>query len=602
MKDPENSMIQFEILANFEFMPPLIGYLSRDVYTFFKTNKPLDNTTEKKIREVSNKILLDRYSQWTSITKSPVQAFKELYLRSNLRYEIGRTGSLKSLYIFGFLAGIILLIAIINYVNLLTSQSEYRNKEVGIRKVTGASKRKIRRQFLSESIILTLIALMISFVFAEFLIYLLNGKLNMDLSLINQSNFFIFLIYLVTAVVIGIISGIYPSFIMAQYSPLKVIKGIFIANGNSNFLKIVLVIIQFSISTFLIIAIFIFSSQIQFLKNKELGFNEKNLIVLSEVTKELNQNYENIRNELLSYHHIRNVSGAISFPGIGRSGQGIRKRSDDPKKVISIEENRVQDYYIETIGAEILKGRYFDPEFDDNQSIIINETAAKLLNVDNPIGLEVITNRESVVVGVVKDYHYGSIAREIGPLYLSNYSDEFYYFIIRVDQKDRLGTVQYIQKLVMKYDPDYYWNYFFLDDMFSNMYRGEERLYSMIFFGSGIAIILSILGLFALTSYTVSRRFKEVGIRKTFGASVGDVVFKLNKDIIRWVLLTNIIAWPSAYLIMDNWLQNYPYRVEINWFYFILASCISLLIAWLTISVQALKAARMNPVDAIRYE
>lgn len=602
MQDPEKSIINFELLANFEFMPPLKSYLSRDVYTFFKTREPLHKTTERTIREVSNKILLDRYSQWASAAISPVQPLKDLYLRSNLRYEVGRTGSLRNLYIFGFLAGIILLIAIINYVNLLTSRSEYRNKEVGIRKVVGADKNRIRRQFLGESIILTIIALLISFVFAEFLVYLVNDKLNMDLSLLKQSSFIIFILFFLFSITIGILSGVYPSFIMAQYSPLKVIKGILSADGNSNLLKIVLVIIQFSISTFLIISIFIFNSQIRFLKSKELGFNEENLIVLREVTEKLNLNYDNIRNDLLAYHHIQNVSGAQSYPGIGRSGQAIRKKTDDPKKAIGIEENRVQDHYLETMQIELVKGRSFNPDFDDNQSIIINETAAKLLNVENPIGLEVYTNRESVVIGVMKDYHYSSIARKIGPLYLSNYADNFNNYVIRIDSEDRLGTVQYIQKIVMKYDPDYYWNYFFLEDMFSNMYRGEERLYSMIFFGSGIAIILSILGLFALTSYTVSRRFKEIGIRKTFGASVKNIVNKLNHDIIKWVLITNIVAWPVAYLVMTNWLQNYPYRVDINWAYFILASAISLFIAWLTISFQAIKAARMNPVDAIRYE
>ena len=216
--------------------------------------------------------------------------------------------------------------------------------------------------------------------------------------------------------------------------------------------------------------------------------------------------------------------------------------------------------------------------------------------------MEVIINRESVIIGVVKDYHFYSTTEELRPLYLSNYVDWFNNIEIRMNPEDKLRTIQYVKDIIMKYDPDYYWNYFFIDDMLSNKYKVEERLFAMIFWGSGIALMLSVLGLFALTSYTVSKKFKEIGIRKTFGASVNNIIYKLNRDIIRWVLFTNIIAWSVAYFVMKDWLQNYPYRVDINWMFFVAASIISLFIAVIAISFQAVKAARMNPVDAIRYE
>lgn len=602
MEDPKNSMITFDLIANFDFKKPFKEYLRLDVFTFFKTKDYLTKDVEAKIRKVSDKIILNEFSEWTKVVNSPVQPLKDLYLKSNLSREVGRTGSVKTLYIFGFLAGIILLIAVINYVNLLTSRSEYRNKEVGIRKVAGADKTKLKIQFLAESIMISLLALLIAFVIAEFITYLVNGKLNLNLSLFEQSNVWLFILYFAITILIGIISGIYPAFVMSAYNPLKVIKGIFDTKGNSNFLKIVLVIVQFSISTFLIIAIFIFNSQIQYLKKKSLGFDEENLIVLSECTESLNKSYESIRQELNNYHHIQKVSASQSIPGWGRSGQTIRKKTDDPNKVIAIAENRVQDFYTETMGIEILKGRSFDPAFDDSRSIVINETAAKLLNVDNPIGLEVISNREFIVIGVVKDYHFYATTEELGPLYLSNYREWFNNIVIRIDPEDKLGSIMYIKDVIMKYDPNYYWNYFFIDDMFENEYKVEDRLFTMIFWASGIALLLSILGLFALTSYTVSKKFKEIGIRKTFGASIKSIIYKLNMDIIRWVLFTNIISWPVAYFVMNNWLQNYPYKVDINWGYFVLASVISLLIALITISFQAIKAARMNPVDAIRYE
>ncbi|OFX89379.1 MAG: hypothetical protein A2W99_13870 [Bacteroidetes bacterium GWF2_33_16] len=602
MEDPQNTTINFQMLANFEFTTPFIEYLRLDVVTFFRTKDHLSKEAESKIRKVSDKIILESFKEWTNKVNSPIQPLKDLYLRSDLGYELGGIGSLRTLYIFGFLAGIILLIAVINYVNLLTSRSEQRNKEVGIRKVIGADKLRLKKQFLGESVLLSIFALLLGFVLAEFFVFIVNSKLNMELSLFKQGNMMIFIFYILAAVLIGLISGIYPAFVMARYSPLKVIKGIFDADGNSNFLKILLVIIQFSISTFLLISIFIFNSQIKYLKSKELGFDEKNLVVFSECTNKIQSSYQSIRNDLISYRHIKSVSASQSIPGWGRSGQSIRKTTDDSKLAIACAENRVQVFYPETMGIEIIKGRSFDPNLDENKSIIINETAAKLLNTENPIGLEVITNRESVVIGVAKDYHFDATTEKIQPLYLSNYVDWFYNIQVRIDPEDKLNTIAYIKDVIMKYDPNYFWNYFFIDDMLKNQYKLEDRLFTMIIWGSTIALILSVLGLFALTSFTVSKRFKEIGIRKTFGASVNNVIYKLNRDIIRWVVLTNIIAWPAAYFVMRNWLQNYPYRIDLNWSHFIAASIISLIIALGTISFQSYKAARMNPVDAIRYE
>jgi putative ABC transport system permease protein len=602
MENPVNSTIEFDIIASFNFQKDLTKYLRLDAHTFFRTKIHLSSETEKKIRKISDKIIQEEFGERVQSVNSPIQSIDEIYLKSKLSSELGRTGSLKILYLFGSLAFIILLIAVVNYVNLLTSGSEFRNKEVGIRKVVGAVKSKLRLQFLIESAVLSLFSLIIAFVIAEFFIYLVNGKLHLHLSLFKQSKLWVFSIYVVVTIFIGVLSGTYPAFVLSKYNALKVIKGIFEAEGKSNLLKILLVIVQFSISTFLIIAIFIFNSQIKYLKSKDLGFNEKNLLVLPLCTDQLNKSYESIRNEMISYHHIENVSASQSIPGKLRSGQYITKKNDISAKSIDIAENRVQDYYTETVGIEIIKGRSFDPSFDDRNSIVINETAAKLLDVDDPIGMEVETNRESVIIGVFKDYHYFATTEELQALYLSNYRPTFNNIVIRISPDDKLSTIRYIKDLIMNYDPNYYWDYNFIDDMFADMYKAEERLFAMIYWGSGLALLLSILGLFALTSYTVSKKFKEVGIRKTFGASVYNIIYKLNMDIIRWVLFTNVIAWPSAYFVMKNWLHNYPYKVEVYWGHFVLASIISFLIALFTISIQATKAARMNPVDAIRYE
>ncbi|MCG8411760.1 MAG: ABC transporter permease [Bacteroidales bacterium] len=606
MENPKNTTIRFDALANFKFRKGLEENLRLDVFTFFRTKDYMSPKVESKIRAISDKILSDSFNDLKAKISSPIQAFSQLYLRSNIGHEFGGIGSIKTLFIFGFLALIILIIAIINYVNLLISQSEHRNKEVGIRKVVGAEQEKLKTQFLTESVLLSIFSLLLAFVFAEFFIHIINKKLNIYLSLFRQGNLALFAFYFVITIFIGIISGIYPTFVLSKYNPVKVIRGIFDAEGNSNFLKILLVIIQFTISTFLIIAIFVFSSQIKYLKNKDLGFKPENKMVISGSNEIIQKNYTSIRHELLANPRIKKVTASQSMPGLDRRGQSIRKKTDDPSKQAPIQENRVQDHFIETLGLEIVKGRSFDPKFDDSRSIIINETAAKQLNVENPIGLEVVievlTNRESVIVGVVKDYHFMSAKNKIDPLFLSNYTDWFYYIILEIDPDNKQETIQYVKNVVTKFDPNYYWNYHFIEDRFAKLYRIEDRLFTLITYGSGIALLLSILGLFALTSYTVSKRFKEIGIRKTFGASISNIVNKLNKDIIKWVLLTNLLAWPLAYYTMNNWLQNYPYHVKLNWIHFVLASAISFLVALITISVQAFKAARMNPVDAIKCE
>ncbi|NOQ25539.1 MAG: FtsX-like permease family protein [Bacteroidales bacterium] len=602
MEDVEKSMIDFDLLANYDFNQVFKESVNLDAFTFFKLRNIMTDGVKLKIQSVSNRVTSESFGDWADEVTSPIQPLSELYLKSNLRWEIGKTGSIRTIYIYGFLALIILLIAVINYINLLTSRSEYRNKEVGIRKVVGANKSKLRLQYLSESVITSVVALLIGFVITEFFIFLVNKNLNLDLKLFDTNNTIVFILCIIVTISIGLISGIYPAFVLSSYNPIKVIKGVSEKSSNSNFLKVLLVIIQFSISTLLIISIFIFNSQIHFLKNKDLGFDKNNLMILTGCTEKLQQNFESIRHDLLAYHQIKDVSASQSYPGKGRSGQSIRKLSDNLNERIAIAENRVQDFYTETVGIEIIKGRTFNPEFNDDRSILINETAANMLNLSDPIGVEVMTNREFVIIGVMKDYHFYATTKELKPLYLSNYANQVRNIEIRINPNDKSATIKYVKDIIQKYDPDYYWDHFFIDDMLRNQYKVEDSLFTMIFWGSGIALILSILGLFALTSYTVSKKFKEIGIRKTFGASVNSIVNKLNRDIIRWVLFTNIIAWPVAYIVMKNWLQNYPYKVDIYWGYFVLVSFISLVIAILTISFQAVKAARMNPVDAIRYE
>jgi len=599
---PHQSIIQFDILTPFTYRKELLNWLALDVHTYFTLSGELNQSTIDKIEKASNSALMERFGKWIVSCSAPILPFNEMYLYSTMDWEVGKTGNLKNLKLFSGLALLILLIAIVNYINLLTSRSEYRGKEVGVRKINGAAKNGVRIQFLAESAIVSIIALLFSFVLAESIVQLINKSMQINLGLLKQSTGLHYLVYFTIASLIGVLAGTYPAFVMTRFQPIKIIKGIFQAEGKSNQLKIALVMVQFSISTLLIIGILTMSDQIYFMKNKDMGFDADNLMIVDNMDKEFYENYDNIRNELLQHHHIKEVAGGQSVPGESRSGQSIRKHTDGDEESFGIQENRVKKEYIKTLGIEIIQGRDFNPDLDENRSIIINETAAKKLGVPNPVGLEVVTNRNSVIIGVMKDYHYFSAGEEIMPLYLSNYRKSFNKICIRVDRDDRPNTIRFVEKTLKKYKADLFWQYYFLDDNLKNQYKLEERVFNISMWVASIALFLSVLGLFALTSYTIMKKYKEIGIRKTLGASVKEVVSQLNKSILRWVLITNLIAWPSAWYFLNNWLNDYAYHVDLKISFFVAGSALSLLVAFLSISGQALKAARLCPSKAIRYE
>ncbi|MFC2132358.1 ABC transporter permease, partial [Bacteroidota bacterium] len=598
---PDNSSIQFDILLSFESNQYLVQSLALDCMTYFKVDRELENISINKINNVAGRLLEERFSEITENTRASIQPLTDMHLHG--RGDNTRAGKeLRLIYIFSFLALFFILIAVMNFVNLMTARSEYRAKEVGVRKVTGARKKDLIKQFLGESIIISTISLFIALVLAETFAHPFGNLLNRELSLIRQSNIQIFIGMIVFSLLIGIIAGLYPAYFISKFQTIRCVRGLISSKGN-NILKKFLVVLQFSISTFLIICVLMLFKQVNFMKNRDLGFDKKNIIVYGDATPNIQRNLENIRNDLISYSKIESVCGSQSIPGYGRSGQFIFKEGEDPDKGISISENRIQNDYIKTYGMKIIEGRDFSDDFEtDKGSFILNEIAVKRLGLEDPIGKTVVVNHPGTVIGIVKDFHYNSVKREIQPLVLSKYSDRFYNISIRIQPGYINETKAFIDQTLKSYDPDYLISSFFIDDNFDSMYGSEENTNKLISVGSILAIIISLLGLFALTSYTIVKSTKQIGIRKTLGAPVNKIVFMLNRSVLQWVVFSNIIAWPAAYFFIKNWLQSFALKAKISPDLFILGASISLFIAFITISYQAIKAARMNPVDALRYE
>jgi ABC-type antimicrobial peptide transport system permease subunit len=472
-----------------------------------------------------------------------------------------------------------------------------------MRKVLGAKRGVVVRQFLTESFIIVLIALIISLFLVELMAGPLGNLLGSELT-IDWLNPFMIPGLIGFAIIVGLLSGAYPAFYLSKFDPVRIFSGMTTKKTRNQKLQVGLVVVQFTIAIFLITSLIILRSQTRYLQNKDLGFDKEQVLVVKGVTGKIRNSYDALKNELLDNPAITSVTASISFPGQGRSVQNAHKAEDKASESIIIHENRVQDDYVKTYGIEILEGRSFQKGMKtDSNSFIINQAAAKKLGLEDPIGKEIVVfQQRGKIIGVAKDFHFRSFHHEIEPLVFSHYYDYFGNISVRF-KAENVGEVKnYVQSTVKKFDEGYYYRYAFVDEVFESLYKQEKQTNRMIMYGSLLAIFIAILGLFALSSFTVVKRTQEIGIRKAMGATYERIVRLLLYDILKWVLLVNLIAWPAAYYFMSDWLQNFAYRIDMQIWMFLLGGLIALVIAAITISTQTFRAANINPAETLREE
>ncbi len=539
-----------------------------------------------------------------------LQPVADIHLKSDLQGELDANGDMSYVYIFSAIAFFILLIACINFMNLATARSAHRAKEVGIRKVLGSVKSQLIYQFLAESVLISFI----SFILAVGVAYLALPFFN-DLSAKELEIPFtnpIFLGSMFSGVlIVGFLAGSYPAFFLSAFKPVTVLKGSLSNGMKSGALRSVLVVIQFCTSIFLVIGTLVILNQLEFIQNKNLGFDRDQVLIVNDAYL-AGGNVSALKTKVESFSEVKSASLSGFLPTPSNNNMNLFFNGTVPSEGNQvIMSNWTIDYeYLETLGIELLEGRNFSRDFaTDSTAMIVNEAALKELEIEgDPLGKIVgtfVSNEGDVqgyrIVGVVKDFHYQTLKSKIGPLALQ-LGNSTGLLNLKVNTKDYAGLLSKLESSWMELAPNQPFETSFLDDRFNRMYDAEQRLGKIFGVFATLTIVVACLGLFGLAAYTAENRIKEVGIRKVLGASVGQIVFLLSKDMGKLVLIAFVFGAPLAWYAMNSWLQGFEYRTSIGWTIFAMTALGSLLIALITMSYQSLKAAVSNPVKSLRAE
>ncbi|MCP4727686.1 MAG: FtsX-like permease family protein, partial [bacterium] len=534
-----------------------------------------------------------------------LQSLKDIHLRSVLTWDFDNysKSNIKYIYIFSVIAVCVLLIASINFMNLSTARSGKRSKEIGMRKVHGAYRSDLVKQFFVESFLLSLTALVIALFLVVLTIPVFNGLSGKDLDVNAIADPLLILSFFALMTVTGFISGIYPSLYLSSFQPVKVIKGI--SGSNIRFganLRKTLVVLQFGLSIILILATTVIYNQLDYVRNKPLGFDKENILSLDS-TGGFRSDGKTVKQELLKNPGVKNVSWSIIPNGYIEPTTDISWEGKDPNKSVMMY-RCLGDYdYLKTFGLEMAEGRFFSKEHpSDRTNYILNEAAVKAIGINSPVGKSfTFRGNEGTIIGIVRDFHQGSLHSEIKPI-LMTYMDNFFSVHIKIGQENTAQTIDYIEGVWEKFVPGRPFSYRFVEDIVNNFYRSEAKTGNLLKYFTFIAILISCLGLFGLASYSAEQRTKEVGIRKTLGASDLSVIRLLAADFVKWVGVAALISCPPAVYIMNKWLQNFAYKNGIGISLVSFTIALVMIIALLTVSFQSFKAARSKPVDSLRYE
>ena len=537
-----------------------------------------------------------------------LQPITDIHLYSHTKYEREANGDINYIYIFGALAIFILLLACINFTNLSTAASAKRSKEVGIRKVLGSLKNSLISQFLTESVLLTTLAMVCALGLVFLLLPYFNDVAGKNITMMFYLNYKAIFIELLIALIVGIAAGIYPAFFISSFKILSVLKSNSSAQGSRSLLRSGLIVFQFFISTAFIIATFIVYQQLHFMQNKKLGYDKEQVLVIND-TYTLKNNLLPFKNQLLQDKRVVNATITSDVPVRANDGTQIYLKSttgSEGHSEIHANIYHIDADYIPTMGMKMATGRNFVAGSKaDSTGVLVNETAIHELGLDktDPIGKTIVRSgqREFNIVGVVKDFQYSSAKQKIAPLMMllgnSNGS-----VIVKVKTADMHGLVTSIENKWNDYHADAPFSYTFLDDQFAQLYVAEARTGKIFTSFAILAVIIASLGLFGLSAFSIRQRVKEIGIRKVLGASSGSITGMLSAQFLKLVGISVLIAIPVTWYAMHRWLQEFAYRIEIQWWVFVLAGALALTVAFITVSFQTVKAALTNPVKSLRSE
>jgi len=544
------------------------------------------------------------------LVKFSLQPLQRIYLYSDQVAELEPNSDIKYIYIFSAIAFFILIIASINFMNLSTARSAGRAREVGIRKVLGSQRSQLIRQFLFESMTLSIISILLAIALVNLGLPYFNSLAGKSLKIASLLKWEFLLTAIAVTCATGFLAGLYPAFYISAFNPKSVLQGKIKAGTKSKWLRSGLVVFQFTASILLIIGTLVVMSQLRYIQNKKLGFDKEHVLILDNAYL-LDKQAETFKKEMLSHSQIKHaaISGFLPVPS-NRNSSAVFPEGQMSNKKSTTLQNWVVDYdYINTMGMKIVAGRNFSRDYaTDDKAVIINQQTARQFGWSNPLGktLSRITSNKGEtstykVIGVVEDFHYDSLRNTIGPLimYLGESKNSISF---RINGRDIPGTIKLLENNWNKFLPGQPFEYSFLDDRFNEIYKSEQQLGKIYSLFALLAIFIGCLGLFALAAFIAEQRTKEIGIRKVLGASISSIIGLLSREFVILVAIANVIAWPLAYLIMNRWLQDFAYRTSLSLTVFIASGAATILIAMLTTSFQAIKASLTDPVRSIKQE
>jgi putative ABC transport system permease protein len=598
---PENSFLSSLCLIPIAVLRDLGWQIDEWGGGNYETYVHLDEETDLEFFKAQIRDVYEKNAANWAESKLTLRPITRIHL-----YDLDGGGPIVYVYIFSGLSVFILLLAMINFTNLTTARSALRAKEIGIRKTAGAYRQQLTKQILMESVLVTLFSGCLAVLIAYFLLPVLNQLTGARISFNFNGEMALFLAAIV--ILTGVISGIYPAFVLSSMNPVRAIKGAIMPGKNSLLLRKVLIAFQFSLSIFMIIAMIGVYKQLKYLKNSDLGYSRDNVVYLG-LPQEISTQYRTIQTELMRNPEIISMtrsSSTMDKAYTTTGGDAVRWEGQSSEIVMpKTHLMRVDPEFADTFQIEMADGRFFSNEFplDRTESVVINEAALKIMDLKSPIGKRItVWNRNFRIIGVVKDFHFYSLHDEIQPLIFINRYAGFRNIFIRIDSQNILGTMNFIQKKLKEIAPGYIPDLKFLDENLHNVYITEQRMVTGTRYFTFLAIFISCIGLLGLASFSVRQRTKEIAIRKVLGASEGNIVLQLIKETLACVVAANIFVYPIAYFVLQRWLQNYAYHVIPGIDIFILASVLTLMIAFLSVGWNVLKASLANPAENLRYE
>jgi putative ABC transport system permease protein len=622
---PNNSHIKFDMLASMSTYPDQANnqqWVSHNFYTYIVVRDGTEKAAlQQKFQGMVTKYVgpqiqqilgfsIDDFKKAGNDFSYAMEPLKDIHLKGATQYNLEPMGSLTTVYIFAVIALLILVIAIINYVNLATAKSAGRAKEVGVKKVAGANKSGLILQFLGESLIIVTFATILAVLLVYALTPAFNQLIGKELSVTIFGNHIGALSLMGLIIIVGISAGFYPAFVLASFNPVEVLKGTLNPGSMSKRLRGLLVIFQFTVSIVIIIGSIVVYNQLNFMTKKDLGFKKENLIIIRRPDAFWRQ-LEPFRDQLLQIPGVEKVGFSRQVPGTNFSNNAFFNDEDPEKKTYLLQQAQVSLDFPQALGVQLLEGRFFSREYStDSTAVLINEAAVKSLGLKDPVGKNILQPRgpqqfqKLKIIGIMKDFNITSMHKAIDPVIFTvmrrGGGDQ--YATIRLTGKDINTTIKVIEQVWLSFTSMQPFQYDFFTDTWNNLYKTEMKTGKIFVLFSVLAILIACLGLLGLVTFITNKRTREIGIRKTYGASVQVVLGLLSKEVVYLILISSLIAYPIAYFGSKYWLEGFANKANVSPLIYILATLATLVIGWLSISYQTIKAANYNPANALRIE